>query len=58
VTTRQAVFFFNQTKLSKLDLVRYCLSVAPGALAGIGIVCGFSRDSTGHTARRFEFVFV
>ena len=29
------VYFSKQTKLSKLDLVRYYLSVAPGALAGI-----------------------
>ena len=28
-------YFSNQTKLSKLDLVRYYLSIAPGALAGI-----------------------
>src|SRR5919106_830393 len=28
-------YFSRQTKLSKLDLVRYYLSVAPGALAGI-----------------------
>src|SRR6476661_2602162 len=28
-------YFSQQTKLSKLDLVRYYLSVAPGALAGI-----------------------
>ncbi|HKF02290.1 MAG TPA: hypothetical protein VKB49_08240 [Candidatus Sulfotelmatobacter sp.] len=27
--------FIAQTKLSKLDLVRYYLSVVPGALAGI-----------------------
>jgi len=28
-------YFTKQTKLSKLDLVRYYLSVAPGALTGI-----------------------
>src|SRR5947207_1280788 len=28
-------YFSKQTKLSKLDIVRYYLSVAPGALAGI-----------------------
>ncbi len=28
-------YFSKQTRLSKLDLVRYYLSVAPGALAGI-----------------------
>jgi DNA ligase D-like protein (predicted polymerase) len=28
-------YFSKQTKLSKLDLVRYYLSIAPGALAGI-----------------------
>src|SRR5919198_6271712 len=28
-------YFSKQTKLSKLDLVHYYLSVAPGALAGI-----------------------
>src|SRR5258705_7251905 len=29
------LYFSKQTKLTKLDLVRYYLSVAPGALAGI-----------------------
>jgi bifunctional non-homologous end joining protein LigD len=29
------LYFSKQTKLSKLDLVRYYLSVAPCALAGI-----------------------
>ena len=29
------LYFSKQTKLSKLDLVRYYLSIAPGALAGI-----------------------
>src|SRR2546430_8186168 len=29
------LYFSKQTKLSKLDLVHYYLSVAPGALAGI-----------------------
>jgi len=29
------LYFTKQTKLSKLDLVRYYLSIAPGALAGI-----------------------
>jgi len=29
------LYFSQQTKLSKLDLVRYYLSVAPGALVGI-----------------------
>ena len=28
-------YFSKQTKLSKLDLVRYYLSVAPGALASV-----------------------
>src|SRR5437773_10652305 len=28
-------YFSRQTRLSKLDLIRYYLSVAPGALAGI-----------------------
>src|SRR5213592_758477 len=28
-------YFSSQTRLSKLDLIRYYLSVAPGALAGI-----------------------
>jgi bifunctional non-homologous end joining protein LigD len=36
VTNPDKPFFSKQTKLSKLDLVRYYLSVAPGALAGIG----------------------
>jgi len=35
VTHPKKPYFSKQTKLSKLDLVRYYLSVAPGALAGI-----------------------
>jgi bifunctional non-homologous end joining protein LigD len=35
VTHPDKVYFSRQTKLSKLDLVRYYLSIAPGALAGI-----------------------
>ncbi|HTM07435.1 MAG TPA: DNA polymerase domain-containing protein [Verrucomicrobiae bacterium] len=35
VTHPDKAYFSQQTKLSKLDLVRYYLSVAPGALAGI-----------------------
>jgi DNA ligase D-like protein (predicted polymerase) len=35
VTHPGKVYFSKQPKLSKLDLVRYYLSVAPGALAGI-----------------------
>src|SRR5437764_7633520 len=35
VTNPDKPYFTKQTKLSKLDLVRYYLSVAPGALAGI-----------------------
>jgi bifunctional non-homologous end joining protein LigD len=35
VTHPDKFYFSRQTKLSKLDLVRYYLSVAPGALAGI-----------------------
>src|SRR6478735_10969621 len=35
VTNPDKPYFSLQTKLSKLDLVRYYLSVAPGALAGI-----------------------
>ena len=35
VTNPDKAYFSKQTKLSKLDLVRYYLSVAPGALAGI-----------------------
>ena len=35
VTNPDKPYFSRQTKLSKLDLVRYYLSVAPGALAGI-----------------------
>jgi len=35
ITNPDKPFFSEQTKLSKLDLVRYYLSVAPGALAGI-----------------------
>jgi DNA ligase D-like protein (predicted polymerase) len=33
--TNPAKLYFSQAKVSKLDLVRYYLSVAPGALAGI-----------------------
>src|SRR5215208_8185358 len=35
VTHPDKPYFTKQTKLSKLDLVRYYLSVAPGALRGI-----------------------
>ncbi len=35
VTNPDKPYFSQQTKLSKLELVRYYLSVAPGALAGI-----------------------
>ena len=35
VTNPNKPYFSRQTQLSKLDLVRYYLSVAPGALAGI-----------------------
>ena len=35
VTHPEKLYFSKQAKLSKLDLVRYYLSVAPGALAGI-----------------------
>jgi bifunctional non-homologous end joining protein LigD len=35
VTHPDKLYFSGQTKLSKLDLVRYYLSVAPGALNGI-----------------------
>src|SRR5437879_8869061 len=35
VTHPEKLYVSKQTKLSKLDLVRYYLSVAPGALAGI-----------------------
>ncbi len=35
VTHPSKPYFSKQTRLSKLDLVRYYLSVAPGALAGI-----------------------
>ncbi|MBZ5624290.1 MAG: non-homologous end-joining DNA ligase [Acidobacteriia bacterium] len=35
VTHPDKLYFSKQTKLSKLDLVRYYLSVAPGALGGI-----------------------
>ena len=35
VTHPSKPYFSRQTKLSKLDLVRYYLSVAPGALTGI-----------------------
>jgi bifunctional non-homologous end joining protein LigD len=35
VTHPDKLYFSRQTKLSKLDLVHYYLSIAPGALAGI-----------------------
>src|SRR5437870_3926904 len=35
VTNPEKPFFSRGVKLSKLDLVRYYLSVAPGAIAGI-----------------------
>src|SRR5213075_3234630 len=35
VTHPDKLYFSKQTRLSKLDLIRYYLSVAPGALAGI-----------------------
>jgi len=35
VTHPSKAYFSRQTKLSKLDLVRYYLSIAPGALGGI-----------------------
>ena len=35
VTHPDKLYFSRQTKLSKLDLVRYYLSIAPGALTGI-----------------------
>jgi bifunctional non-homologous end joining protein LigD len=38
-------YFSKQAKLSKLDIVRYYLSVAPGALAAFAIVPSFSSAS-------------
>ncbi len=35
VTHPEKLYFSKQVKLSKLDLVRYYLAIAPGALAGI-----------------------
>src|SRR3984885_15105972 len=35
VTHAEKPYFSRQAKLSKLDIVRYYLAVAPGALAGI-----------------------
>ncbi len=35
ITHPDKLYFSKQVKVSKLDLVRYYLSVAPGALAGI-----------------------
>src|SRR6201986_698997 len=35
VTHPDKLYFSKQVKVSKLDLVRYYLSIAPGALAGI-----------------------
>ncbi|MBW8749681.1 MAG: non-homologous end-joining DNA ligase, partial [Acidobacteria bacterium] len=35
ITHPEKLYFSKETRLSKLDLVRYYLSIAPGALAGI-----------------------
>jgi DNA primase len=35
VTNPDKLYFSSQARISKLDLVNYYLSVAPGALAGI-----------------------
>jgi bifunctional non-homologous end joining protein LigD len=35
ITHPDKLYFSSQVRISKLDLVRYYLSVAPGALAGI-----------------------
>ena len=35
ITHPDKLYFSSQARVSKLDLVRYYLSVAPGALAGI-----------------------
>src|SRR2546430_14733548 len=35
ITHPDKLYFSSQARISKLDLVRYFLSVAPGALAGI-----------------------
>ena len=35
VTHPQKLYFSKETKLTKLDIVQYYLSIAPGALAGI-----------------------
>jgi len=35
ITHPDKLYFSSQVRVSKLDLVRYYLSVAPGALAGI-----------------------
>ena len=35
ITHPDKLYFSSQTRISKLDLVRYYLSIAPGALAGI-----------------------
>src|SRR5580658_1696949 len=35
ITNPDKLYFSSQTQISKLDLVRYYLSIAPGALAGI-----------------------
>src|SRR5881628_3354598 len=35
VTHPEKLYFSRQTRLSKLDVVRYYLAIAPGAIAGI-----------------------
>ena len=45
VTHPDKLYFSQQTKLSKLDFVRYYLSVAPGALTESRIGRSCSSDS-------------
>jgi bifunctional non-homologous end joining protein LigD len=38
ITNPEKLYFSSQVKVTKLELVQYYLSVAPGALAGIALV--------------------
>ncbi len=53
VTHPDKLYFSQQMKLWKLDLVRYYFSVAPGAIAGCGRPDHFETFSHGAEPRRF-----
>jgi bifunctional non-homologous end joining protein LigD len=54
VTHPAELYFSGQTKLSKLDILRYYLAVAPGAIAGIRVrPLVLKRFVNGAEGRRF-----